>query len=74
VRELVIASGYSIIAVRAFVVGVWPIGLIFATAAAIEVYWAWDEWKNNRKDQKQESWADKVVRLVAGKLRVVPAG
>jgi hypothetical protein len=73
VRGSVVALCYATVAVRAIVVGLWPIGLVFATAAGIEAYWVWQEWKNNRPT-KRESLGAKIVKLIAGRLKVVPQG
>lgn len=64
---------YSAVAARAIVVGAWPVGLIFAAAAGIEAYWVWDEWRNNRPT-KRESVGAKIVKVIAGRLKIVPQG
>lgn len=73
VRGSVVVICYAAIAVRLIVVGLWPIGLIFGTAAGIEAYWVWDEWKNNRPKDR-ESLGAKIVKVIAGRLKIVPQG
>lgn len=74
VQGCVMVIGYSVIALWCFLRGVWQLGLFYATAAGIEAYWVWDHWKNNRPKDRKESVTEKIVRVIAGRLKILPAG